>query len=124
MLMAICKQEAGNTSVRFVREVLISPTLSVFLASAVQLSDMARFATDPKKFCVLSFDTTFSCGEFYLTIVVYRHLMLQSSSANIGLHPVKIGAPFIHHSRSEEDYSRFLFLLKRDCPALKNLQVR
>jgi len=98
MLMAICKQEAGNTSFRFVRGVLISPTLSVFLASAVQLSDMARFATDPTKFCVLSFHTTFSCGEFYLTIVVYRHLMLQSSSANIGLDPVNIGAAFIHHS--------------------------
>ena len=67
-------------------------------------NDITRFCTAPGKFCVLSFDTTLNSGPFYMTVAVYRHLMLRSKSANIGVHPVKIGAAYLHHDRTEETY--------------------
>ena len=121
--MAKCKSELENPALRFIREVTAAPHLFIFLAAAVQLSDPARLCTNPKRFSVLSFDTTFNIGPFFVTVVVYRHLMLRSETATVGIHPVEIGAVFIHHDRSEETYSRFLYLLKQECQELKNLQA-
>ena len=121
--MVKCKSEVENPTHRFIREVTAAPHLFIFLASGVQLNDLARFSTQPRKFCILSFDTTFNIGPFFVTVVVYRHLMLRSAKATVGTHPVKIGAVFIHHDRSEETYRRFLYLLKQECPELENLQA-
>ena len=123
LLMAKCKGELEKPNNRFIREVSAAPKLAIFLASTIQLGDLARFCTVPRKFCILSFDTTFNIGPYDVTIVVYRHLMLCSESAKVGIHPVKIGAVYIHHGRTEAEYSRFMYLLKQECPELKHLQA-
>ena len=86
-----CKKEAEYSSVRFILEITPVPSLFISLATKRQLSDLARFCTDAHRFSVLGIDTLFNVGEFYVTAVTYRHLMLKSDSAHIGTHPVMLG---------------------------------
>ena len=122
-LLIKCRKEAENPESRFIREVNIAPKFSVLLATSIQLGDLARFCTNPRRFSILSIDTTFNIGKYYVTVAIYRHLMLRSKSAPIGIHPVKIGALFIHHDRKEDSYRRFLLQLKEACSDLSQLQA-
>ncbi|MCG8621955.1 MAG: hypothetical protein MJE68_08185 [Proteobacteria bacterium] len=55
---------------------------------------MERFLTDNRQFGVLTVDTTFNLGEFYVTIVTYPQLMLQD--VGTGKHPAMVGPVLIH----------------------------
>ena len=42
-----------------------------------QLYDMVRFLTNNKHFGILTADTMFNLGEFYVTPTTYPHLMMR-----------------------------------------------
>ena len=86
-----CKKEFKCDAVRFLLEVIAVPTLFVALATKRQLNDMSRFCTEEKQFSVLGIDTLFNVGQFFVTAVTYRHLLLRSDSAHIGTYPVMLG---------------------------------
>ena len=86
-----CKKEFKSDAVRFLLEVTPVPTLFIALATKRQLNDMSRFCTDEKQFSVLGIDTLFNVGQFFVTAVTYRHLLLRSDSAHIGTYPVMLG---------------------------------
>ena len=86
-----CKREYDYPDVRFIREICPVPSLFICLASQRQLNDMVRFCTDERNFSVMGIDTLFNVGNFNVTAVTYRHLLLRSKSANIGTHPVMLG---------------------------------
>ena len=80
-LLIKCTEEAKNPENQFIREVNVAPKFSVFLATSTQLGDLARFCTNPLRYSILSIDTTFNIGKYYVTVAVYRHLMLLSKLA-------------------------------------------
>ena len=86
-----CKKEASYPTIRFILEITPVPSLFISLATNRQLDDLKRFCTNPKRFSVLGIDTMFNVGDFYVTAVTYRNLILRSSTANIGTHPVMLG---------------------------------
>ena len=44
-----------------------------FLADERQLKEVQRFCTNPSDPAILSVDTTYNCGAFYVTPTTYRH---------------------------------------------------
>ena len=86
-----CKKESSHPAIRFILEIPPVPSFFISLAIKRQLDDLKRFCTDPKRFSVLGIDTMFNVGDFYVTAITYRHLVLRSRSANIGTHPVMLG---------------------------------
>ena len=55
-LIETCKNEMMNKEKAFIRSVDTSPEKVIFVASNQQLTDLARFCTDPRKFCIISVD--------------------------------------------------------------------
>ena len=72
-----CREQWKTPEIRFIREATLATTLAVFLASDRQLNDFMRF-------CVLGIDTTYNCGKILVTVLTYRHLLLESDTAKIG----------------------------------------
>ena len=58
---------------RFLRFVQAAPQPLPFLADDRELLDLERFCTNPSKPGILSIDTTYNCGELYVTPTTYRH---------------------------------------------------
>ena len=88
---------------RFLRFVQGAPQPLAFLSDDRQLLDLERFCTNPSKPGILSVDTTYNCGEFYLTPTTYRHQLLLSKRT--GKHPVLLGPTLIHKHRDQEAFS-------------------
>ena len=67
------KEESGKVYIRCL-QVALSP--ACVLASDRQVQDVKRFcANTTNQFSILSIDTTFNIGDFYLTPTTYRHLL-------------------------------------------------
>ena len=64
------------------------------LPSEWQLDDMVRFLTNNHRFGVLTADTTYNLGDFYVTPLTYPHLMLQD--VKTGMSPLMLGPVLIH----------------------------
>ena len=63
-----------------------APFLMSVLCFDWQLNDMERFLTSNQQFSVLTVDTTFKLGQFYVTSMTYQHLMLETLRP--GIHPI------------------------------------
>jgi len=90
---------------KFVRVVNACPEPMCVLATDQQLNDLVRFSTNPNQFCVLSIDPTFSLGDFNVTCITYRHLLV--TDGRTGQSPVMLGPLFVHQSKSFSAYQFF-----------------
>ena len=67
------KEESGKV---YIRRLQVAPSPACVLASDRQVQDVKRFcANTTNQFSILSIDTTFNIGDFYLTPTTYRHLL-------------------------------------------------
>ena len=74
-----CKSEGH---LKFIRDIRAAPEPSIILATDRQLMDLVKFCTQ-SPFCVMTVDPmtvdpTFNLGEFDVTVVTYRHMLLES----------------------------------------------
>ncbi len=67
-----------------------------------QLNDMSRFLTFNESISVLTVDTTYNLGEFYVKPMAYCHLMLQDIKTQ--KHPIMLCALLVHQ---KVDYGVF-----------------
>ena len=79
---------------KFVRVVTACPEPMCILASHQQLTDLVQFGTNPSLFSVLPVDPTFSLGDFSVTCIPYRHLLL--IDPRTGQSPIMLGPLFVH----------------------------
>ena len=91
--MLECKLTQGSNDA-FVRDVKAAPSPQCVLLFDWQLNDMELFLTNNHHFGVLTVDTTFNLGEFYVTVVTYPQLMLQD--VTMGKHPKMVGPVLVH----------------------------
>lgn len=63
---------------KFVRSIRAAPDPAIVIATDRQLYDMVRFCTSSSEFGILTVDPTFTLGEFDVTPVTYRHLLLET----------------------------------------------
>lgn len=107
--------ESGD---KFVRVVTASPEPMCILATDQQLADLVRFSTNYNHFCVLSIDPTFSLGDFNVTCIAYRNLLV--SDVRSGQHPILLGPVLVHQRKLFETYHFFASTLVGICPPLAN----
>ena len=104
-IMLQCKLAQGKLDV-FVQDVKAAPQPMCILSSKWQLDDMVRFLTSNHRFGVLTADTTYNLGEFYVTPLVYPHLMLEDTKTRKP--PLLLGPMLIHQS---VDFSAFNYFM-------------
>ena len=92
-IMLECKLAQGTASV-FVQDVKAAPYPMSVSCFEWQIQDMVRFLTCNHHFSVLTVDTTYKLGEFYVTPMTYHHLMVEDIKTK--RHPVMLGPLLVH----------------------------
>ena len=116
-VMLECKLTQGSNDA-FVRDVKAAPSPQSILFFDWQLCDMERFLSNNRQFGVLTVDTTFNLGEFYVTIVTYPQLMLQD--VRTGKHPTMVGPVLIHQQTDFPSFNYFAATLISHNKKLRN----
>ena len=93
----------------FIRDVKTLREPAVVVCYDRQLEDLVRFCTDSEEFGILNIDPTFSLGDFDVTVITYRHLLLHSKRT--GKPPVFVGPALIHYRKTFATYLHFLTTL-------------
>lgn len=75
-IMLECKLAQGTAEV-FVQDVKTAPQPMCVLSFNWQLDDIECFLTNNHQFGILTVDTTYNPGDFYVTALTYPHLILQ-----------------------------------------------
>ncbi|CAF0964660.1 unnamed protein product [Brachionus calyciflorus] len=83
-LEIICKIKESN----FIKTIHFDDSINIICFFDEQYQDILKFCTYEKSFSVLSFDTTFNLGNFYVSFLTYRNLTLLNEKKT---HPVFIG---------------------------------
>lgn len=109
--------EESNKSDTFIQFVKAGPQPLAFLADERQLNDLEQFCTNGQRPSILSIDTTYNCGEFYVTFTRYRHQMVTSKRS--GKHPVLLGPTLIHKHKEDDTFAYLANCLIR--PNLENI---
>lgn len=79
LFVVIQRAHTEDPSAQFIRGITTAPDPAIVLAFNFQVNDMVRFCTSSTSdFCILTIDPTFSLGEFDVTPITYRHLLLES----------------------------------------------
>lgn len=118
-VMQRCKEEPRSS--RFIRDVRAAPDPAMVLATNTQLFDLVKFCTNEAKFCVMTVDPTFNLGDFDVTPVTYRNLLLESKRSKQP--PVFIGPIFIHYRKTFQSYVYFASTLVGLQPELANVRA-
>lgn len=107
-IMLQCKLAQGKLDV-FIQDVKAAPQPMCILSSEWQLDDMVRFLTSNHHFGVLTADTIYNLGEFYVTPLVYPHLMLEDTKTR--KHPLLLGPMLIHQNVDLSAFNYFMSTL-------------
>ena len=99
-VMVECKLAQGGNA--FVYDVKAAPSPQCVLFFDWQLYDMVRFLTNNKHFGILTADTTFNLGEFYVSPTTYPHIMLEDVRSL--KHPCICGPVLVHQ---QVDFASF-----------------
>ena len=73
VILELCKLQDG----KFLRTAAACPEPIFLLTSNQQLDDLVHFCSDPKQFSVLTVDPTFSLGDFSVTCISYRNVLVK-----------------------------------------------
>ena len=103
-VMLECKLAQGTSGV-FVQDVKAAPHPMSVSCFEWQIDDMVRFLTCNHKFSVLTVDTTYKLGEFYVTPMTYHHLMVEDIKTK--RHPVLLGPLLVHQKVDFPSFNYF-----------------
>ena len=104
LFMLMQQSKLGDSQGLFVCELKAAPEPGVVVARDYQLQDLVRFCTNEHNFSVLTADPTFCLGDFDVTPITYRHLLLKSRRTDRP--PVFVGPLLIHYRKT---FSSYLF---------------
>jgi len=116
-VMQQCKTAEKGTV--FVRDVTCAPEPMAVIATDQQLLDLERFCTNPYDFCVLGIDPTFKLGDFSVTPMVYRHLIVEDVRSHAS--PIMPGPMLVHQRKLFRSYNYFLSTLVGIKPTLAHV---
>ena len=106
---------------KFIRAVNAAPEPAIVVATASQLNDLARFCTSSFESSVLTVDPTFCLGDFDVTLITTRHLLLQSKRFKES--PVLVGPACIHYKKSFSTYVFFASTIVGQCRELEGVRA-
>ena len=100
----------------FVRKIVTYPDLVVMCALQNLTEQLNRLVLAELDLPILlSYDTTFSLGDIYVSSLLFRHVLFDSS-------PVVPAAFLLHERKFECTHEDFMTLVKKELPALNNLK--
>ena len=117
LFLVMQKAYSEDPSNRFVRSVNAAPEPAIVVSTDRQLQDLSKFCCNSFEFCPLTVDPTFCLGSFDVTLITYRHLLLQSK--RYGNPPVFIGPCCIHYKKSFATYLFFASTIIGQCSQLE-----
>ena len=97
-----CKEDQKQAN-KFIRRIEAAPELQILTGYDHQFKDVVRFCCDPANFSIFGVDTTFGCGDFYVTPTTYKHLLLNHTDTN--RHPTMIGPTMVSFKKDRSAYS-------------------
>lgn len=101
----------------FIHQIDLYPSLTIVFGLKQSIEDFNNLLTLTSEHKIfLSIDTTFECGNFYLTPVVYKHFLFNSE-------PTIPLAFLLHEKKDQKFHERFLNVLKEHCPNLSTTEV-
>ena len=123
-VMMMCK----DTMKDFVRTVTGAPDYMVFVASDRTLDNLVRFCTTTKNSlqpCILTFDPTFSLGDFDVTVSTYKHPLIEfcNPKEHTSRHPNLLGPILIHQRKKFANYHYLTSTLVGYRPELRHLHA-
>ena len=110
-----------DPSKMFVQAVNAAPEPAVVVCTDRQLQDLTRFCTNSIEFSPLTVDPTFNLGDFDVTIITYRHLLLLSKRYKTP--PVFIGPCCIHYKKNFSTYLFFSSTVVGQCRQLESVRA-
>ena len=118
-VMMMCKESMTD----FVRAVTGTPDYMVILSCDCTLDNLVHFCADPMSPSILTFDPTFSLGQFDVTVTTYKHplLVFHNSKEHSSCHPNLIGPVLIHQRKQYRNYNYFTSTIVGLCPSLHHL---
>ena len=96
-----------------------APEPQCILFTDWQISDLDRFATDPREYSTFTADTTYNLGDFYVTPTTYQHLMLEHTTT--GKHPTLVGPVLVHQRKNFPAFNYFANTLISHSKKLRNV---
>ena len=119
-VMVMCKESQGKDTDPFVRVVTSAPEPMSVLCTNAQLFDIQRFCTDSIHFSPISVDPTFDLGDFCVTVISYRNLMLKKMRTK--KNPVMLGPMMVHRRKLFSTYHFFASSLVSLNPSIAQLR--
>ncbi len=119
-VMLECKLAQGKTDA-FVRDVKAAPEPMSVCYADWQLRDLERFCTNSAEFTILTADTTYNLGDFFVTPLSYRHLMLEDVRS--GEPPVMPGPTLVHQQMKFASFNYLASVMIDGNKKLRNLQA-
>ena len=91
----------------FIQGIRTTADPATILAFDFQLDDLVCFCTSQSRgeFCVLTVDPTFLLGDFDVTLITYRRMLLETKRGKS--HPIFLGPMLIHYRKT---FGTYLFL--------------
>ena len=122
LFVVLQRAHTEDPSSQFIRGIRTAPDPAIVLAFDFQLNDMVRFCTSSvTEFCVLTIDPTFSLGEFDVTPITYRNLLLTTRRSNT--FPIFLGPMLVHYRKTFAAYLFFASTLVGLCPPLQGVRA-
>lgn len=91
------------------------------LANDQQLQDVVRFGTSSTAFGIITVDPTFTLGDFDVTPLTYRHLLLETKRSKQP--PIFLGPVLIHYRKTFSTYLFFASSLIGLSPQLQGVRA-
>ena len=109
----------------FVRNLTINASgVQYVVATEKQIKDMVQFCTNKDKFSVLSVDSTFDVGDYYITNTCFENFRIVHADGKYrGKHPVEMGPSFVHTKKDTNDFVNFFGSLIRINPLLRDIRA-
>lgn len=101
----MCKESQRKDADPFVRVVTSTPEPMSVLCTNSQLFDIQWSCTDSINFSPISVDPTFDLGNFCVTVISYRNLILKNRKT--GKNPVMLGPMMVHRRKLFSTYHFF-----------------
>ena len=117
-IMMECKLSQGKGDM-FVQDVKAAPEPQSVLFYDWQIDDLVRFCTNNSDFSILTVDTTFNLGDFFVTPTTYHHLMLED--IRTGKHPIMLGPILVHQRTQFATFNYFASTLVGYNKSLRNV---
>ena len=116
--MLECKLAQGKGEL-FVQDVKAAPEPQSVLFYQWQVDNLVGFCTNNHSFSVLTIDTTFNLGDFFVTPMTYHHLFLESIHS--GNHPIMVGPMLVHQRMQFATFNYFASTLIGNNKQLRNV---